>query len=283
MNREDIATKVADVPFWWHSITLGHGITTPGNKTAQLLELELNRMHLPDLNGKSVLDIGAWDGFFSFECEKRGARRVVALDHYVWCLDIAPVVKYWKDCKEKGIVPEQYDQVPGMWRPDELPGKKGFDAAHEILQSRVESIVHDFMTVDLTRLGSFNVVLFLGVLYHLQSPFDALKRLAQVTKELAIIETEAVVIPGFEDHALFEFYESNELNDDVNNWWAPNQKGLVGTCRAAGFKKVEMQVIPPQTPQQPHPLAPTPSSKRPETAPPKSGPIHYRAVVHAWK
>lgn len=240
-------------------------------------------MRLPDLKGKSVLDIGAWDGFYSFECERRGAAKVVALDHYAWSFDTAPMVRYLNECRDKGILPGPYEQVPGMWRPDELPGKRGFDTAHEILQSRVEPVVHDFMTIDLDRLGAFDVVLYLGVLYHMQNPFEALKRVARVTKDLAIIETEAVVVPGFENHALFEFYETNELNSDASNWWVPNQKGVVGMCRAAGFRQAELKTPPPAEPSHPQPSPPTLLSERSTPCTLKREPVHYRAVVHAWK
>ena len=46
---------------------------------------KLKRVQLPaDLSGQSVLDIGAWDGFFSFESERRGANRVLAVDSFCW-------------------------------------------------------------------------------------------------------------------------------------------------------------------------------------------------------
>ncbi|MBI1979894.1 MAG: DUF1698 domain-containing protein [Elusimicrobia bacterium] len=280
MSAQEVTKKVGAVPFWWHSIDL-KGILTPGHKTPEQLESELNSFQWPDLKGKTALDIGAWDGFYSFEAEKRGAKKVLALDHYVWCMDVPAMIQYWEECKKKKIVPQQYDTVPGMWRPEDLPGKKGFDTAKEILNSRVDSLVADFMQMDLAQLGVFDVVFYFGVLYHVHNPFEALKRLASVTKTLAIIETEAIVIPEWENSALVEFYETNELNGDVNNWWAPTQKALAGLCRAAGFKKVDCLTKPPSTPQTPAPslsdfiLRRSPSLKK--------EPLHYRAVVHAWK
>src|SRR5688572_664501 len=63
---------------WWHTIDLGHGIVTPGQGGS---DDRLSWMGMPeDLTGKSVLDVGAFDGLFSFEAEKRGATRVVAID-----------------------------------------------------------------------------------------------------------------------------------------------------------------------------------------------------------
>ena len=67
---------------WFHSIPLKDVIITPGRDYSMS---KLKQVCLPeDLSGKSVLDIGAWDGFFSFQAEKNGAERVLATDHYCW-------------------------------------------------------------------------------------------------------------------------------------------------------------------------------------------------------
>ena len=75
MVRSDRAGKLADigrVPFWWHTIDLGDGVVTPGHSS--LAEQEFRPAGIPHaLNGKTVLDIGCWDGVFSFLCEGRGA------------------------------------------------------------------------------------------------------------------------------------------------------------------------------------------------------------------
>lgn len=237
-SKEQLEEMAQSVDFWWHSIDLGQGVTTKGFQSASHLAKLLQSLQLPNLQGKSVLDIGAYDGFYSFEAERRGAKRVLALDHYVWSLDLPAHIEYWKECKERGIVPEPYHQTP-HWLPSELPGKRGYDTAHRALDSKVETKVSDFMEMDLNEIGTFDVVFFLGVLYHLENPLAALRRVAAVTKEMAVIETAAMEIQGYEHVALCEFYESDELNGDVSNWWAPNEKALAGMCRAAGFKRVE--------------------------------------------
>src|SRR5438132_9175967 len=67
---------------WYHSMDLGHGIVTRGSADPRPL---LKRLQLPArLDGLSVLDIGAWDGFYSFEAERRGAKRFLATDHFCW-------------------------------------------------------------------------------------------------------------------------------------------------------------------------------------------------------
>lgn len=237
----DLRALADSVGFWWHSIDLGQGVVTNGHKTPEILQRELAALRLPDLSGKTVLDIGAYDGFYSFEAERRGARRVVALDHFAWSLDLPAHIEYWRSCKERGVVPEAAEASP-HWHPDTLPGKRGYDAAHRALNSKVETVIGDFMTMDLSALGTFDVVFYLGVLYHMENPLASMRRVASVTHDLAVIETHAIVIPGYEHLEICEFYSANQLNGDGSNWWSPNTKALEGMCRAAGFAQVDVKI-----------------------------------------
>ena len=261
-----VRQRVAEVPFWWHSIDVGGGVTTPGVKSPEDLAHELAGVDLPDVRGKSVLDIGGWDGFFAFKAEEAGASRVAVIDHYMWSLDLPQMVAYWEQCKAAGIPPNPYHETE-FWHPDTLPGKAGFDAARELRGSGVEAIVDDFMETDLDALGQFDVVLYLGVLYHMENPMLALRRLSQVTRERAIVETEAAVIPGSEHQALWRFFPGAELNADVSNWWAPNMAALAGALPAVGFSSVEVKRGP----------------SREQVESTARDPLHYRAVVHAIK
>lgn len=251
---------------WFHSIDLGDGVVTSGLKSSERLALEANGLNLPDLTGKSVLDIGAWDGYFSFEAERRGAARVVALDHYAWSVDQAEQRRLSQAAWDRGERLRPWHEIPELWRPDELPGRAGFDLARRRLGSKVEAVVGDFMTMDLSTLGTFDVVLFLGVLYHLQEPLAALRRLFQVTGRVAIVETVSVVVPGLGNHQMWEFFETDELDHDPGNWWAGTPSALRGLARAAGFSPVHLKG---------HPA---------EDDPPLPGQdLHYgRAVFHAF-
>ncbi len=264
-NRRKLNKAAQNVGFWWHSIDLGDGVVTDGKKSADQLAAEWAALELPDLRGKTVLDVGAWDGYFSFQAERHGAARVVALDHYSWSLDLPRMQQYRQECGANGTVPVPYESLPELWRPQELPGKAGFDTAHRALGSSVESVVGDFMTMDLDRLGPFDVVLYLGVLPRMRHPLLALERLARVARELLVIETEAVAVPGFEHHAFGEFFESNELDGDISNWWAFNRRAVAALCRTAGFARVE-------------------SRNDPRSRPPRPDTLHrYRLVLRAWK
>lgn len=272
---DDLQAQVAAVPYWFHSIDLGNGCVTPGHKSLGLLNAELASLHLPDLKGKSVLDIGAWDGFFSLAAERLGADRVVALDHFVWSIDFGQRLVN-SPARNRGAL----EECPEVWHPEGLPGKRGFDLVRQALGSHVESIAADFMDTDLDALGRFDVVLYLGVLYHMRHPLLALERLAQVTGRLAIIETEAVATTFSESRAWCEYFETDELAGDPTNWWAPNAKALVGMCRAAGFRKVEIQVRPATFPG--GFLGAARLAKRALSSLLR-GTYRYRLVAHAYK
>jgi tRNA (mo5U34)-methyltransferase len=208
MDRSDLHSRVAELR-WYHSIDLGHDIVTPGVDNTPV---RLARLDLPaSLAGKTVLDIGAWDGFFSFEAERRGAFRVVAADHYSW--------------------------HGGGWGT-----KEGFDLARQALGSRVEDVDIDVMDLSPDRIGMFDIVLFLGVLYHLRHPLLALERVFSVTREMLIVET-VVDMVGVRRPAA-AFYPARELNADPTNWWGPNVPAVEGLLRAAGFTRV--RTVTPQ-------------------------------------
>lgn len=216
-RADELRARVDDVAFWWHSIDLGDGIVTPGTKSSTRLEEELARLELGDLSGKSVLGIGAYDGYYSFAAERLGAERVVAFDQYVWSADMPGYMEYRDQRVAAGLTVEPVEAVPEFWRPNELPGRRPFDLAHEALDSRVEVVVGDLLDYDLGSLGTFDIVLCLGVLYHIRHPMLALERLASVTRGTAIIETQAEAFRSSDNLPLCRFIEGDELNHDPGN------------------------------------------------------------------
>jgi tRNA (mo5U34)-methyltransferase len=261
MPFSDLRRRVEEHPYWWHSIDLGHGIITPGHKPARVMAEELDALRLPDLRGKTVLDIGAWDGYFSFAAERLGASRVVALDYYTWATDPATIVWSGSNVPQRG----RPSTVTRPWDPEGLPGKNGFNLARDVQTSQVESVFADLMTLDTAALGQFDVVLFLGVLYHTRYPAEMVERVASLTHEVMILETESFTVPGYEGLPLAQFFERDELEDNDSNWWSLNEPAIAGICRSSGFANVEF-------------LAPYYQS-----LPSTPGLTRYRALAHATK
>jgi tRNA (mo5U34)-methyltransferase len=269
----------ADALQWYHSIDLGNGVVTRGTSVQ-----ETSADVIPDVNGRSVLDIGAWDGKFSFLAERGGASRVVALDHYAWGVDWAARGAYWEECIRNGTLPDQSRDETDFWLPD-LPGRRPFEFAAGALGSKVEPLVADFQTIDLDELGQFDVVLYLGVLYHMPEPLTCLERVRAVTKEVAVIETEAVHLQGLDHEALLQFYAGSSLHTDFGNWSVPTIEALRNLCRAAGFSEVRTIVGPPAPTPGPAPDLRLRLARRlgDLPVPPPSAPsTNYRAVVHAF-
>lgn len=204
MTPDELRAAVKRIE-WWHQIPLEHGIVTPGpDHTGDRIRL----LGLPeDLTGMRVLDIGAWDGAFSFECERRGARYVLAIDEYVWA------GKCWAS-------------------------KEGFDFAHKVLRSRVKSKLMDVYHLSPRKVGVFDLVLFSGVLYHLKHPLLALERIAGVTHRHLILSSHIDLMDIA--RPAIAFYPGSELNNDATNWVGPNIPALQGMLLTAGFRRVEL-------------------------------------------
>ena len=202
---DDLAEKVKSYP-WFHSINLGEGIVTPGSKVRSVISREAEAIFAPiSVKGRSVMDIGAWNGGFTVEAKRRGAGRILAVDEFAW------------------VNPE-------------FRGRETFDLVMSRLGIEVETKLIDVAEINVEDVGSWQVVLFLGVLYHLLNPIDALKRLAAITEEVLVVETHLEM----RDMAApaMAFFPGSELNGDSTNWWAPNRAAVEAMLRVFGFRKV---------------------------------------------
>lgn len=206
---DELRSRAAAID-WWHSgIDLGHGVVTQGR--SHPADNLLPHLHLPDnLTGKSVLDICTWDGFIAFECERRNAARVVAVDSFAWDKGNAQLTKH-------------------------RTGRDGFDLAREARQSKVVPVHCDVLDLDATTLGTFDVVLFLGVLYHMRHPLLALERVAPLVNAKGMLIVESYTDMTTLETPAMRFYPGNEANNDVTNWWGPNVACIEAMLRDVGF------------------------------------------------
>jgi tRNA (mo5U34)-methyltransferase len=199
MSTEELRRAINPIT-WYHRIDLGGGVVTGGYDVRR----RLRELKLPNLAGKTVLDIGAWDGAYSFAAERLGASRVLATDHFAW--------------------------GAATWT-----SKDGFNLARQALGSKVEDLDIDPVDLSAEQVGTFDVVLFLGVLYHLENPMQVLERVFDVTGELAVLETEVDML--WSRRAAAAVYEGSELNRDATNWWGPNPRAVIAMLRSVGFRR----------------------------------------------
>lgn len=223
MQTIGLQDSVCAFPFWYHRIELPGGVVTPG-----WAPLCPEAYRIPeDLTGQRVLDVGAWDGYWTFEALKRGAEQVVAIDDfsdYLGVLD-TPDRKAWQTfdlCREA----------------------LGYDSDR---CQRIEMSVYE-ATED--RLGRFDTVFFFGTLYHLRHPLLALDILSSVCDRDIYIET--AVLDDFSPYQgglgrgypgaqpVMEFYPNSEYGKNDTNWWSPSLSCLGLMAMSAGFLDVEV-------------------------------------------
>ena len=228
---------------WFHSFEMPDGSVVDGIKPLKTLRAEAELFFAEDITGKSVLDIGAWDGFFSFEAERRGAARVFATDHFCWSGE--------------------------GWGT-----REGFDFMHKARDSRVESLDVDVLALSPEAIGQFDIVLFLGVLYHVKDPYCCLEAAARMCSDHLIIET--VTALPLETLPAMRLYKPAELGGDPTNFWAPNVPALQVMLDNFGFSKVE--AIPsPVSPK--HPLRPSLGARFTKG----DNAVAHRTIIHAWR
>jgi tRNA (mo5U34)-methyltransferase len=203
---------------WFHNIDLGQGIwTAPDHFLGDYPGVKWRRFAdaIPaDLTGKSVLDIGCNGGFYAIAMKRRGAARVLGLDSDARYLDQAR-----------------------------------FAAAQ--LGQEIE--FRNLSVYDVGALGErFDVVLFMGVLYHLRHPLLALDLIREhVAGDLMVFQSmlrgSRAVEPLAEDYDFWDMdqferpgyprmhFVERSYARDWTNWWIPNRAGIEAMLRASGF------------------------------------------------
>lgn len=206
---EELQRKI-DSYFWYHSFDFGNGLVAKGVKSLEYLKADTNTVFDGlDLAGKSVLDIGAWHGHFSFAAKDRGAARVVAADKYAW---------------------EHHN------------GRETFDLARSLLNKDVEPLLIDVPEIS-RKTGQFDVVLFLDVFYHLFDPQTCLKNLSECATDLLIVRTHHDHQAILTNTPLMVHYPEG-YGEDASNHWGPNPPLMYGLLRKAGFKQIYYQDHP---------------------------------------
>lgn len=224
---------------WFHSFAFADGTRAEGIKPLASLQEEADQIFIAPLAGKRVLDIGAWDGFLSFQAEQRGAADVLATDHFCWS------GQGWGD-------------------------KRGFDHAHARFGSKVRSLDLDVSEHDVEELGQFDMVLLLGVLYHVPDPYRTLEAAAAMSRDHLVVET--VTALRHEPVPAMRLFTELELDGDPTNFWAPNILALQEMCRRFGYSR--FQVLPEALDNQ---------GWRKWAMPLRRKDRYRRAIFHAWR
>jgi tRNA (mo5U34)-methyltransferase len=194
-ERGEHASGPYDDMFWYHTFDFGNGVKTNGLFDHNSI---LPKYNLPkNFNGKRVLDVATFDGFWAFEFEKRGAREVVALD-----LD-RPA--------DLDLPPERLARATDA----ELAFKfgRGFNIARQHFNSNVQRVTGSVYELKPEWMGTFDIVHSGDLLLHLNSPVRALQAMASVCTEYALISD--VYTPELDVHGSSLLLDYKEGHDNV--------------------------------------------------------------------
>ncbi len=194
MTLDEARALVAKVPHWHHRFEIFPGLITPGSYEPHFL---LAKARLPeDLRGLRVLDIGTSDGFFALQLARRGAD-VVAIDY--------------RSKQEHGYY------------------------VMELLNSvHIEYHRMNIYELEDKNLGQFDIVLFMGVLYHLPDMIRALHMIRQCCRGTIFIETHSEN-DFCRDVAAARYYQGSTLANDHTNFWSPNRLCVLDMLHDTGF------------------------------------------------
>jgi len=221
LTKEQIQENVQKLGKWFHNIDLNGVKTAPDHFLGDYPNIKFKNFAdaIPqDLTGKSVLDIGCNAGFYSLEMKRRGSARVLGIDS------------------------------------DEVYLEQARYAA-AVLGAEIE--FRNLSVYDVASLGEkFDIVIFMGVFYHLRHPLLALDILYDtVVKDMLIFQSmqrgsekveEVKADYDFWNTEIFEspdfpqmYFIEHRYSQDPTNWWIPNRSCMEAMLRSSGFQIVE--------------------------------------------
>jgi len=203
-----LRSEVENEQYWFHRIELAPDLITPGWSDPR--KDKLPHFGMPaDMTGMRVLDIGCAEGFFSFEAERRGASEVVAIDSF----------------------------------PESI---RRFNICRSALTSKATAFLCSVSDLSPRAFGTFDMVLFYGVLYHLRNPILALEKILSVCTGTILLQTAIYEAPGATEIPLAKFHplglnsgppENPEWDPTV--FWLPNAECVKAMVAHTGFENIE--------------------------------------------
>lgn len=209
--RDWLKAQIDKEPYWFQRIELQPGIITPGWSDPAVEKLPF--FGLPsDMTGMRVLDIGCSEGFFSFEAERRGAKEVIAIDAAAESI-------------------------------------RRFNICRAALSSKADAYLMGVYDLNPRILGTFDIVMFFGVLYHLRHPLLALEKIRTVSVGKLLFQSAS--LEDFEDEvqrdmSMAKFYRAGIQSGkaekplfDRSVFWVPNAACIRDMLLHVGFTDVE--------------------------------------------
>ena len=221
LTQDQIRRRVEELGQWFHNLDLQGIKTAPDHFLGDYPQVKWQRFAAAvpnDLTGKSVLDVGCNAGFYSIQMKRRGAERVVAIDS-----------------DEKYLEQARF-------------------------AAKVSGADIEFRNLSVYRVGDlhekFDLVLFMGVLYHLRHPLLALELLHEhavadllVAQSMLRGSNQPIDVPPdfpFWESGVFEsekfpcmYFVEKRFANDPTNWWIPNRACFEAMLRSTGFEIID--------------------------------------------
>ena len=213
ISKEEIKKHFEENNSWYHSFNI-NGIQNSNTRTSSKYQSWISQIIPNDLTGKSILDVGCADGFYSFLCEQRNATRVLAIDY------------------------EGFDIQKNFSDSEKKINTNNFELNKKILESTVEYRNLDVNDIELIN-ETFDYVLFFGVYYHLENLISTLKKLYTVVNDSVFLAGHILE----SENPIMYYYNTSEIKDNPD-WFSPivaSSQCLINIASGiCGFKNVEL-------------------------------------------
>jgi tRNA (mo5U34)-methyltransferase len=182
--KEEIKKNLEQNNTWYHTINI-NGIQTKNSRTSSKYQMWVSQIIPVDLTGKSILDVGCSDGFYSFLCEHRNANRVLAIDY------------------------EGFDLQKKMPESEKRINVNNFELYKKLLDSKVEYRNLDVNDIDSIK-ETFDFVLFFGIYYHLENLISVLKKIYSVVNDSVFLVGHILE----SENPIMYYYDTTQIKDD---------------------------------------------------------------------
>ena len=212
-SKEEIKNNLEQKNTWYHTINI-NGIQVKNSRTSTQYQMWVSQAIPVDLTGKSILDIGCSDGFYSFLCEHRNANRILAMDY-----EGVDIQKKMPESEKKNIT-------------------NNFELYKKFLDSKVEYRNIDVNDIDLIK-ETFDFVLFFGVYYHLENLISVLKKIYSVVDDSVFLAGHILE----SENPIMYYYDTSQIKDNPD-FFSPivaSPQCLINIAKGiCGFKNAEL-------------------------------------------
>jgi tRNA (mo5U34)-methyltransferase len=182
--KEEIKKNLEQNNTWYHTINI-NGIQTKNSRTSSQYQMWVSQIIPVDLTGKSILDVGCSDGFYSFLCEQRNANRVLGIDY------------------------EGFDLQKKLPESEKKINANNFKLYKKFLDSKVEYRNLDVNNIDLIK-ETFDFVLFFGIYYHLENLISVLQKIYSVVNDSVFLVGHILE----SENPIMYYYDTSQIKDN---------------------------------------------------------------------